>query len=105
MSQKNNSGCSLILLIIFFIALIYIGNTEGTPKNLPHAPVQPPVQIGHKYLFCYEWDPEDPFEVPVIDTVIVLNIKKNYVQYRHLMFKHSNSTKLSTFVTCIKPLK
>lgn len=52
------------------------------------------IQIGEKYLYSHDWDSQDPFEDIKIDTVKVLNIKGDYVQWGNSSgYKTSNMLK------------
>lgn len=63
------------------------------------------VKIGDTYLFSLQWEKENPFEEVKIDTVKVLDIKNDYVQYKYNWAKTPSSTKLKYFKQSIKPIK
>jgi hypothetical protein len=63
------------------------------------------IKVGDTYLFSLQWEKENPFEEVKIDTVKVLNIKNDYVQYKFNWAKNPSSTKLKYFKQSIKPIK
>lgn len=83
------------ILIFLFVLWIY-----ATPKKEIEQ-----VKIGENYLFSLQWEKENPFEKVKIDTVKVLDIKNNYVQYQFNWAKSPSSTKLKYFKQSIKPIK
>ena len=44
---------------------------------------QKDIKIGKKYLFSFDWESEDPFEIKDIDTVKVVGLKEGYVQWQY----------------------
>ena len=61
------------------------------------------IKEGEKYLFSFDWDNKDPFKKIEIDTVIVIAIKGDYIQW-----EYNNgirlSSKLEHFKMFQKPL-
>jgi len=51
------------------------------------------LNIGSEYVYVYEF--ADPFKDPIIDTIFILNIKNDYVQYKIKNRDYITSTKLS----------
>ena len=62
------------------------------------------IKVGDMYRFSWNWDEEDPFKKVEIDTVIVLNVKDNYVLYKYKTKKFVNSIEVKFFEKNIKPL-
>lgn len=48
------------------------------------------IEVGKNYIFSLDWDNEDPFEKIEIDTVKVVSIKGDYVQW-----EYKNGSRLS----------
>lgn len=105
MSDKHNAGCSLIIFIALFCLIIYCANTVTPPGKVLQDKTENTVVKNKKYLFCYDWAPEDPFEKPVIDTVVVLDMKKGYVQYKVCKWKFISSCSIERFIKYTKPVK
>lgn len=64
------------------------------------------VEKGDVYLYSHDWDAEDPFGKIKIDTVIVADIKGDYVKWKLKNYKDSSfylSGKLKYFKHHIKP--
>ena len=41
------------------------------------------IEVGKTYIFSFDWDSEDPFKEIEIDTVKVIGIKGDYVQWEY----------------------
>lgn len=83
------------VLIFLFVLWLFVEPKEKIEN----------VNVGDIYLFSFQWDNENPFENIKIDTVKVLDIKNDYVQYKYGWAKSPTSTKLRIFKDCIKPIK
>lgn len=83
------------VLIFLFVLWLFVEPKEKIEK----------VNIGDTYLFSFQWDKENPFEKVKIDTIKVLDIKNDYVQYQYAWANSPSSTKLRIFKECIKPIK
>ena len=61
--------------------------------------------IGNKYIVSDQWNSENPFEKNNIDTVIILDIKNDYVKYRYTYMADTSfflSGKVKYFIDRIK---
>jgi len=72
-----------ISLLLFSLFLNSCSKKENLQKE--------DVKIGKEYLFCFDWDDENPFEVKDVDTVKVIALKGDYVQWQY-----KNGIKLSS---------
>jgi|688.fasta_scaffold1948602_1 hypothetical protein len=88
---------SYVFNLIIFLIVLWL---YALPKNEIEQ-----INIGDTYLFSFQWDKENPFEKVKIDTVKVLDIKNDYVQYQYAWANSPSSTKLRIFKECIKPIK
>ena len=72
-------------LCILLVAGVFYGKTRSALDNQNKS-----VQIGDMFLYSHEWDTEDPFEEIEIDTVIVVDIRGDYVKWKYK--NHPNSS-------------
>jgi hypothetical protein len=82
---------------ILFASLVFIGIMIIKHIN------NPPVKIGDKYLHSWNFQKKDPFEKIDIDTVVVIDIKGEYVLYQKNGVNYHN--RFGVFKSCIKPIK
>lgn len=95
MNLINKISYALNVLVFLFVFWIFI----EPKKEIEN------VNVGDIYLFSFQWDNENPFENIKVDTVKVIDIKNDYVQYQYSWAKSPTSTKLRIFKDCIKPIK
>ncbi len=98
-----------ILLIVSIIALwfgvVYV--IEYVTQELQSNISEDEIIVGDKYLFSYDYEEDDPFKKPMIDTVVVLEIQGDYVLYKYVNYHYNISSKIDYFrriaKTIIKP--
>ena len=64
-----------IILILTFASLVSCTEKVKTEQQN--------IVVGDKFLFSFSWDTKDPFEKIEIDTITVVGIKDNYVQWEY----------------------
>lgn len=95
MNVINKISYALNVIIFLFVLWLFV-----EPKNEIKK-----INVGDTYLFSFQWDNENPFEKIKIDTVKVLDIKNDYIQYKYSWANSPTSTKTRIFKDCIKPIK
>lgn len=78
-----------IVVYAMLVAVLFVGcSKKSTEEN-----IKP--KIGKEYVISFDWEEENPFEVKDIDTVKVLGVKGDYVQWQYNNgFKQSSSIRL-----------
>lgn len=81
--MKNSTNTLLIMIftITFFISVVLFFVSRNENNNIDND-----IKIGKIYIKKYD-DPNDPFDMPSIDTIKILDKKEGYVKWiktRHL---------------------
>lgn len=83
-TKLSRNLAKLMLVAVFFIGCSKKQNDENIK-----------LKIGKEYTISFDWEEENPFEVKDIDTVKVVGLKGNYVQWQYRNgFKQSSSIRL-----------
>lgn len=95
-TQKQNMDFSMdftkisFYICLFFLCIVTIliscDNSSIDEEN---------INIGNKYLYSHLYDIDDPFAIK--DTLIVLDIKNEYVQFQYQSSQNISSMKLKHF--------
>lgn len=66
----------------FVFAALFIGFFAWVMNNQKESD-QINLEVGKYYQHSFNWTPEDPFEVTIIDTIKIVDIKDGYVQWEY----------------------
>jgi hypothetical protein len=107
MANENYKKNALIpfIIVVFAAGIGAIFTAFDNVKPIPTKNYNP-VNINDTFLYSTNWDEPDPFEPINIDTVTVIDIKKDYVLYEYKWNKIAiqNSTPLKSFKKNIKQI-
>lgn len=70
-----------ITTVFLASALLVAGLVSCTNSGLKNQEAR--IEVGKNYIFSSDWDNEDPFVEKKIDTVKVVSIKGDYVQWEY----------------------
>jgi hypothetical protein len=93
--MKNLYYKLVVVLLIIVIPGYYYGL---------HLYTLEPMKVGDRYLHSFDWESEDPFENIEVDTVTIIAIKGDYVQWK-TGYGTKLSGKIKYFRRGIRPIK
>ncbi len=103
--KTNWTALTVFCIAIAFISIGIYAERQRNKNIITADEIKP----GATFLYSLAFDTlteHDPFETYPIDTVVVLNIKNNYVQYQKYngIYNIKSSGKLAYFKDYIKPV-
>ena len=73
-----NSKLKFVLVLAFGIAV-----SAGLSKSFDYLHFKEWKDVNINDCYIRTWSEKDPFKADVVDTLLVLDIKRNYIKYRY----------------------